>query len=776
MDDEYAGSKCCLSAPLTPPPDLAEGLASNRSAWVEVSLFFHNRDHRALDEAINSGTYLTKEQVGDLTGLKDEEVASVQSLVEGLGGYVHRLSEFKDWMHIRLPKSLAQGTVAVARTCQFLKHSQESVDEKFHGVVHLVTSALQDAGLEQLGSHMLVMEPIEGRRLKGAQPAILKEEKNRKGDSEVTHSNRATRRHLREDGRKKIANQPNFYSISGTLFPLFVANESEAVKNLGTWLSSPAFFLQCEGKDKPFLIGADTDDCLLGFDVIFDRLLGSLQSAMDPITIRFRDFSDLRKTCAEVPDICENVDGLPVKLTEQTYVYGFPLYKYVAPNALYSATGIFSLNSSSGIGIGQLDLGTSIYNYFNASAISLRDLYGVEPSLQGSPETIQASTLFVGVGDSAVNETAISQYLSALGLEPHSQLQISDFGVPNDISLCDDTDNCLETMLDIQTLQSFAPNATTYFTPTKEGDSEKAKQQLVMEFLDDLLTADPRAEVSSLSWSQDYSMSGISRQSLDDYLKKLASIGMTILVASGDAGASGDSDSCISLDSGGPLVGNIQAASWPAVSPWVTTVGGTQLLNLGRGMESVEVACSSGTNGGITSGGGFSGEWMNLSTPVWQKPFVERYLRENNASTFSGFPTAKTPGYNPQGRGFPDISAYSALFPILDLSGGLTFVSGTSLAAPLAASLFTLANEKLSSKGYKKIGYANPMLYWMADNCPEAFTDITVGNNMVGEDGTACLFGFPAAPGWDPVTGLGTINFKPFVECAMKYQDNSGSK
>ena len=110
-------------------------------------------------------------------------------------------------------------------------------------------------------------------------------------------------------------------------------------------------------------------------------------------------------------------------------------------------------------------------------------------------------------------------------------------------------------------------------------------------------------------------------------------------------------------------------------------------------------------------------------------------------------------------------------FPILDVSGQLDVVSGTSLSAPLAAAIFSLANQKLLSKGYQKIGYANPMLYWMGENCPSAFNDITIGDNQVGENQVPCLNGFPAAPGWDAVTGLGSIKFDPFVECAMKYQD-----
>ena len=90
----------------------------------------------------------------------------------------------------------------------------------------------------------------------------------------------------------------------------------------------------------------------------------------------------------------------------------------------------------------------------------------------------------------------------------------------------------------------------------------------------------------------------------------------------------------------------------------------------------------------------------------------------------------------------------------------------------MAAALFSLANQALMRDGYDTIGYANPMLYWMGENCTDAFNDITIGNNQANEDGDkSCLFGFPAAPGWDAATGFGSINFGPFVECAKRYQD-----
>ena len=167
--------------------------------------------------------------------------------------------------------------------------------------------------------------------------------------------------------------------------------------------------------------------------------------------------------------------------------------------------------------------------------------------------------------------------------------------------------------------------------------------------------------------------------------------------------------------------------------------------------------------------------WLNVSTPTWQQSAVDTYLRKNNASTFSGFPHPENKNFNSFGRGYPDISAYGAFFPVLGVNGDLNVQAGTSLSAPIVASLFTLSNQKLVTDGYEKIGYANPMLYWMAEECPDAFNDITRGNNQVGIHGDACPYGYPTDSAWDPVTGLGTIRFDQFVQCAKIWQDNGVS-
>ena len=57
----------------------------------------------------------------------------------------------------------------------------------------------------------------------------------------------------------------------------------------------------------------------------------------------------------------------------------------------------------------------------------------------------------------------------------------------------------------------------------------------------------------------------------------------------------------------------------------------------------------------------------------------------------------------------------------------------------------------------------NPFIYAN----PNAFTDITTGDNKHGRGGQAYEYGWQCAPGWDPVTGLGTPVFPNLLKAAM---------
>jgi subtilase family serine protease len=86
-------------------------------------------------------------------------------------------------------------------------------------------------------------------------------------------------------------------------------------------------------------------------------------------------------------------------------------------------------------------------------------------------------------------------------------------------------------------------------------------------------------------------------------------------------------------------------------------------------------------------------------------------------------------------------------------STGWYDIGGTSLSCPQWAGLIAIADQ-INGGG---LGLINPGLYTIGANpsrYASDFYDITTGNNTA--DPT--VPGYPATPGWDPVTGLGTPN------------------
>ena len=83
-------------------------------------------------------------------------------------------------------------------------------------------------------------------------------------------------------------------------------------------------------------------------------------------------------------------------------------------------------------------------------------------------------------------------------------------------------------------------------------------------------------------------------------------------------------------------------------------------------------------------------------------------------------------------------------------STGWYDIGGTSLSCPQWAGIVALADQ-VNGGG---LGLINPGLYKIgADPVRYAndFYDVTTGNNQADPD----IQGYPATPGWDPVTGLG---------------------
>lgn len=231
---------------------------------------------------------------------------------------------------------------------------------------------------------------------------------------------------------------------------------------------------------------------------------------------------------------------------------------------------------------------------------------------------------------------------------------------------------------------------------------------------------------------------------------KLGLQGVTIVVSSGDFGVAGNGNKCCTYQ--GCAGGYLNAAgaagafnpSFPGTCPYITSIGATQIVP-GSKISSAEVACETV----IYSGGGFSN---NFAIPSYQTTAVAKYFKSHK-------PKYSTTLYNASGgtRGIPDISANGANY-LCAVDGVGQLLYGTSASAPTVGSIITLINQQRITTGRKPVGFINPVLYAN----PKALNDIKKGNNP--GCGTT---GFTAVSGWDPLTGLGTPDYKKLLKVFM---------
>ncbi len=89
-------------------------------------------------------------------------------------------------------------------------------------------------------------------------------------------------------------------------------------------------------------------------------------------------------------------------------------------------------------------------------------------------------------------------------------------------------------------------------------------------------------------------------------------------------------------------------------------------------------------------------------------------------------------------------------------------IGGTSASTPLVAAMIALFNDQRLANGKNVMGFINPWLYKLANEAPNiAIRDIVAGddNRCSARSAKCCLYGFPPAPGFDAVTGLGVFDF-----------------
>ena len=350
-------------------------------------------------------------------------------------------------------------------------------------------------------------------------------------------------------------------------------------------------------------------------------------------------------------------------------------------------------------------------NTFDPRNVAIR--YGFPTGLDGAGQAIALVEFGGGYSDAQ-----LAAYFAGKGVQRTGKLIAVPLSGSGNIPEGQPDGPDGEVQLDIDIAGSVAPAAdlVVYFAPNQGSG-----------FLDAILAAlhdeTNNPSVISISWgAPEAGWPGQDIAAMEQALQSAMALGITVLAASGDDGAQDN-------EQGGGL-----HVDYPASSPYVLGCGGTRLPRSGP-----EVAWNDGPEQGA-SGGGFS---ALFPLPAWQQAAVSalaepqsRRRRQGGGSEGDGVGNTSPPTT----RGVPDIAgdADPATGYNVSVDGNATVAGGTSAVAPLWAGLIALANQSLG----RRAGFVNPLLYAH----PDAFNDITTGNNN----------GFEAGTGWDPVTGLGT--------------------
>ena len=267
--------------------------------------------------------------------------------------------------------------------------------------------------------------------------------------------------------------------------------------------------------------------------------------------------------------------------------------------------------------------------------------------------------------------------------------------------------------------------------------------------------------------------------------EQASSQGQTVIAASGDAGGEG----CAFVPSNELTTTQQQALAvdYPADSPYVTAVGGTQMSagSFAAGTSSYwgpqstaydvtsllsyvpEIAWNEDSSNGLMASGG--GASAVLSRPAWQTGVPGIASGTTRLVPDVAFQAStNSPGFlfcaDDIGSACANGTTVSTAFDI----GG-----GTSFATPAFAEMVAVLNSDTGSFG---LGNLNPTLYKIAATSAGAsvFHDITSGTSActAGDPGCSAAgqSGFAAGTGYDEATGLGSVDYLQLLATWPKVQ------
>jgi len=376
----------------------------------------------------------------------------------------------------------------------------------------------------------------------------------------------------------------------------------------------------------------------------------------------------------------------------------------------------------------QTNLGISCY-----SPVQYRQAYDLNP-LYAAGVTGKGRTIAIidSYGSPTIaNDLAV--YDANYGIPAPPSLQvIQPVGAvpafdPNDSTM---VSWATESTLDVEIAHAMAPDANILLVETPVAETEgvtgfpemmAAENYVINHNLADVITQSFGATENTFPDTQ-------SLLNLRYAFENAAAHNVTVLASSGDTGATN-----YNLD--GSDVYPYPVNSWPSGDPLVTSVGGTQLhLDANGNRISPDVVWNDGYG---ATGGGLS--------QVFSRPSYQATVKSVVGDS----------------RGTPDISASAAVdgaailyYSFQPSRIGWHLVGGTSEASPLFSGVVALTAQLAGHR----LGQINPQLYHMNASHRDGIVDVTSGDNSF-----AGVTGYPATPGYDLSTGVGTFDAAKFV-------------
>lgn len=338
-----------------------------------------------------------------------------------------------------------------------------------------------------------------------------------------------------------------------------------------------------------------------------------------------------------------------------------------------------------------------------------------------------------------------------------------------------------EANLDVQWAYAIAPKAHIVLVATPPAETQGVQGlPNLMKAIDWAIAKYPSGTVFSMSFGTDeQAFGGAAKQQFDRFdatFKRGLAKGDTFFASSGDTGSVG-----VTRSHRASTAGSTPEVSYPNVSPYVTSVGGTQVQsdwtwNPTQDKPFNDDGSRNPLYWGWTSGGS--------TEPVWNESWA-------GIATGGGLSTVYGPqsfqdsvrGVVGQHRGVPDLAwdaavnggvlVFHSYFPEIEGNPAWGVFGGTSASSPQVAALTAIANASRKAAGKAPIGDLNKVIYAATFDRGAAFRDVvphTYGttpsgvlqNNRIwdtGADGFVTpdpVPGYPTTTGYDLTTGWGS--------------------